>query len=79
MEEKHKINEVKGVIVSRALLDEYGYDGDMLTDGQMQVIADELLEYWGVSGGFKDALASTMSDMFGIGANGQAHNGSPYL
>lgn len=32
MEEKHKINEVKGVIISRALLKEYGYDGDMPTD-----------------------------------------------
>lgn len=69
MEEKHKISEVKGVIVSRALLDEYGYDGDMPTDEQMQVIADELLEYWGVSDSFKDALTSTMENMFGVEAN----------
>lgn len=68
MEEKHKISEVKGVIVSRALLDEYGYDGDMPTDEQMQAIGDELLEYWGVSDGFKDALASTMENMFGVKA-----------
>lgn len=69
MEEKHKINEVKGVIISRALLDEYGYDGDMPTDEQMQAIGDGLLEYWGVSDGFKDALASTMENMFGVKAN----------
>lgn len=68
MEKEHKVNEAKGVIVSRALLEEYGYDGDMPTDGQMQAIANELLEYWGVSGGFKDALASTMSRMFGVKA-----------
>ncbi len=68
MEEKHKIDEVKGVIISRALLDEYGYDGDMPTDEQMQAIGNELLEYWGVSDGFKDALASTMENMFGMKA-----------
>lgn len=68
MGKSHKINEVKGVIVSRALLCEYGYDGDMPTDEQMQTIGDELLEHWGVSGGFKDALASTMSGMFDISA-----------
>lgn len=33
MEKEHKVNEAKGVIVSRALLEEYGYDGDMPTDG----------------------------------------------
>ena len=42
----------------------------MPTDGQMQAIANELLEYWGVSGGFEDALASTMSSMFGVKAKG---------
>lgn len=68
MEKEHKVNEAKGVIVSRALLEEYGYDGDQPTDGQMQAIANELLEYWGVSGGFEDALASTMSSMFGVKA-----------
>ena len=68
MEEKHKINEVKGVIVSRALLCEYGYDGDMPTDEQMQVIGNGLLEYWGVSDGFKEALASTIENMFGVKA-----------
>ena len=56
MGEEHRINEIKGVIISRALLKEYGYDGDMPTDKQMQVIGNGLLEYWGVSDGFKAAL-----------------------
>ena len=62
----NKISEVKGVIISRALLEEYGYDGDMPTDEEMQTIADELLEYWGESDGFRDALHSTMSNLYGI-------------
>nr|DAE30317.1 MAG TPA: hypothetical protein [virus sp. ct5rm7] len=70
MKKEHKINEVRGVVVSRALLEEHGYDGDMPTDEQIQIIANELLEYWGVSNGFKDALASTMSNMFGIEVKG---------
>ena len=53
---------------NRALLKEYGYDGDMPTDKQMQVIGNGLLEYWGVSDGFKEALASTMENMFGVKA-----------
>ena len=68
MEEKHKINEVKGVIISRGLLKEDGYDGDVPTDEQMQIIGNGLLEYWGVSDGFKEALASTMENMFGVKA-----------
>ena len=47
MGEEHRINEIKGVIISRALLKEYGYDGDKPTDKQMQVIGNGLLEYWG--------------------------------
>lgn len=66
--EKHKVHEIQGVIISRALLEEYGYDGDQPTDEQMQVIADELLEHWAASNGFKDALASTMSNMFRVEA-----------
>lgn len=62
-------NEVKGVIISRALLEEYGYDGNLPTDKQLHIIAKELLEYWGVSDGFRDALTSTMSSMFGIDTN----------
>lgn len=65
---ERKVNEVNGVVISRVLLDEYGYDGNMPTDEQMQMIADELLEYWGVSGCFKDALDSTMSNIFGVEA-----------
>lgn len=61
---KNKINEIKGVIISRSLLEEYGYDGDMPTDEQLQIIADKLLSYWGESDGFRDALNSTMSNMF---------------
>lgn len=70
VEVAHKIHEVQGTIISRALLEEYGYNGNLPTDEQIQAIADELLEYWAVSGGFKDALGSTMSNMFGIEANG---------
>lgn len=61
-----KISEVKGVIISRSQLTEYGYDGDMPSDEEMQTIAEELLTYWGESDGFRDALRSTMSNMFGI-------------
>lgn len=57
--------EVLGVIISRSLLAEYGYDPNMPTKEQMQIIANEMLEYWGVSDGFEDALASTMKGMFG--------------
>lgn len=66
--EKHKVHEMQGVIISRALLEEYGYDGDLPTDEQMQIIANELLEHWAVSNGFKDALASTMANMFSVEA-----------
>ena len=62
----NKINEISGVIISRSLLEEYGYDGDMPTDGEMQTIADELLSYWGESDGFRDALRSTMSNLYDI-------------
>lgn len=62
----NKINEITGVIISRSLLEEYGYDGDMPSDEEMLTIADELLEYWGESDGFRDALRSTMSNLYGI-------------
>ena len=55
----NKINEVTGVIISRSLLEEYGYDGDMPSDEEMQTIADELLEYWGESDG-ATALSSSV-------------------
>ena len=62
----NKIDEIKGVIISRSLLEEYGYDGDMPSDEQLETIAEELLSYWGESDSFRDALRSTMSNMFGI-------------
>lgn len=62
----NKIDEIKGVIISRSLLEEYGYDGDMPSDEQLETIAEELLSYWGESDGFRDALRSAMSNMFGI-------------
>lgn len=59
--------EVQGVVISRSLLADHGYDPNLPTKEQMKTIARELLEYWSVSGGFEDALASTMQSMFGIG------------
>ena len=38
----------------------------MPTNEQLEVIADELLEYWQVSDGFEDALRHTMKEMFNI-------------
>lgn len=67
--EEHYVNEVEGVIISRSLLADYGYDPELPTGNQMRIIAKELLEYWGVSGGYKDALASTMQSMFDIRSN----------
>lgn len=61
---KNKIQEIRGTVVSRAMLRECGYDGDMPTDDQLQTIADELLCYWHVSDGYADALVSTMENMF---------------
>ena len=56
MGEEHRINEIKGVIISRALLKEYGYDGDMPTDKQMQVIGRTgYLNTGALSDGFKEA------------------------
>lgn len=72
IERERRLNpdsEVRGVIISRSLLADHGYDPNLLTEGQMKTIARELLEYWSVSGGFKDALASTMQSMFGIGSD----------
>jgi|GEM_PF-1694666 hypothetical protein len=60
--------EVQGVVISRSLLADNGYDPGLPTKEQMEIIAHEMLEHWGVSGGFKDALASTMKNLFGIGS-----------
>ena len=71
IERERKLNpdgEVRGIIISRLLLAEYGYDPDLPSKEEMEIIARELLEYWGMSGRFKDALASTMKNLFGIGS-----------
>ncbi|MCS2443109.1 hypothetical protein NXX09_24225 [Bacteroides uniformis] len=68
MGEEHRINEIKGVIISRALLKEYGYDGDMPTDKQMQVIGNGLLEYLGRKRRFQGSPRHTMENMFGVKA-----------
>lgn len=61
--------EIQGVVISRSLLAEHGYDPNLPSKEQMRIIAGELLEYWRVSGGFKDALASTMQNMFDTETN----------
>lgn len=61
-----KVEEVEKIIISRNLLEEYGYDGNMPTNEQLEMIADELLGYWQVSDGFEDALRHTMEQMFNV-------------
>lgn len=61
-----KVEEVEKIIISRNLLEEYGYDGNMPTNEQLEMIADELLGYWQVSDGFEDALRHTMKQMFNV-------------
>lgn len=61
--------EILGVVISRSLLTEHGYDPNLPSKEQMQTIARELLEYWVESEGFEDALSSTMQSMFDIGSN----------
>lgn len=65
-EEPQQVTEVGKIVVSRSLLEEYGYDGNMPTNEQLETIADELLQYWQVSDGFEDALRHTMKEMFNI-------------
>lgn len=60
-----KLNIVSDVIVSRAILEDYGYDGNLPTDEEMQIIADELICYWYESKGYEDALSSTMTSLYG--------------
>ena len=55
-------DEISGVIVSRTILEEYGYNADNLTREQLQTIADNLIDYWSVSDGYEDALRSVMSN-----------------
>ena len=61
-----KVEGVVKIIISRNLLEEYGYDGNMPTNEQLEMIADELLGYWQVSDGFEDALRHTMKQMFNV-------------
>lgn len=49
--------EIRDVIVSRVLLEEYGYDGDEPTIEQLRLMSKEILRYWGESGGFANALS----------------------
>lgn len=66
MNEPSQVTEVGKIVISRSLLEEYGYDGNMPTNEQMEVIADELLQYWQVSNGFEDALKHTMEQLFNV-------------
>ena len=43
------MDDVQRTIISRQLLDEYGYDGDKVSDEQLEQIADDIMEYIGVS------------------------------
>ena len=65
-EEPQQVTEVGKIVVSRSMLEEYGYDGNMPTNEQLETIADELLQYWQVSDGFEDALRHTMEQMFNV-------------
>lgn len=60
---KRCVNEVEGVIISRSLLADYGYDPDLVSDDELKRVAVLLLEYWGTSGGFKRALEYTLSQI----------------
>lgn len=66
IEETRQVTEVGKIVISRNILDEYGYDGNMPTNEQLEAIADELLEYWQVSDGFEDALNHTMKELFNL-------------
>ena len=66
MNESPQVTEVGKIVISRSLLEEYGYDGNMPTNEQMEAIADELLQYWQVSNGFEDALKHTMEQLFNV-------------
>lgn len=66
MNEPQQVTEVGKIVISRSLLEEYGYDGNTPTNEQMEVIADELLQYWQVSNGFEDALKHTMEQLFNV-------------
>ena len=54
--------EITRTVISRSLLEEYGYDSDKISDERLEEIADELLEHWGVSGNFGQALETVMME-----------------
>jgi hypothetical protein len=57
------MEEIQRTVISRPILRDHGYDLDKVSDEQLEIIADELMEYWSVSDGFKDALESTMKNL----------------
>ena len=66
MGEEHRINAIKGVIISRALLKDYGYDGDMPTDAPgpratVEAMKD-VMRFWLDMGcdGFRVDMASSL-------------------
>ena len=54
--------EIQRTIISRSILDDFGYDSDKISDEQLETIATELLDYF-IQDGFRDALESTMSNL----------------
>ena len=54
--------EIQRTIISRSILDDFGYDSDKISDEQLETIATELLDYF-IQDGFRDALESTMSSL----------------
>lgn len=51
-----------GVIVSRELLCEYGYDGNKPSVEKLRQVSIDMLSYWGESDGYKNALSFAISD-----------------
>ena len=57
------MDEVQRTIISRQLLDEYGYDGDKVSDEQLEHLADDIMEHIGVSKHFCEALEFAMNNL----------------
>ncbi len=55
------MDEIQRTIISRALLEEHGYDSNNVSDERLDEMADEILEYIGVSEHFSQALAYVMT------------------
>ena len=56
------MNEVMREIISKSLLEEYGYDSEGITTERLEEIADQMMNYWGESGGFEEALRYAMEE-----------------